>query len=167
MNLGRRTSLSNPGLSLDTRIWPRENIKERNTHEPLMIHSWTTHEGGPWDIDSFIHVFIHSVWRKDSLGFLGFRWIPLDSLGEHISMWGEEHLYPIRAFLWHQSLATEKAKERKTYEPLMTHSWTTHKGVALHPDSFIHSFSHFFIHVFIHQFILYEPQRFVFDSWDS
>ena len=53
----------------------------------------------------------------------------------HSLIWGEEHLYPIPAFLCHRSMATEKTKERKTHEPLMTHSWTTHKGGTLHPDN--------------------------------
>ena len=43
-------------------LWPRnmtaDKTKERNTHEPLMIYSWTTHKRGPLDTDSFIHSYI-------------------------------------------------------------------------------------------------------------
>ena len=66
-------------------LWPRnmttDKTKERNTHEPLMIYSWTTHKRGPLDTDSFIHSYIHSLWIKHSVGFLGFLRIPLDPLG--------------------------------------------------------------------------------------
>ena len=140
MNLGRRTSLSNPGLSLDTRIWPRENIKERSTHEPLMIHSWTTHEGGPWDIDSFINSF--SMSPKVFFWFLGFLRAPLDPLGFtdeilvgfQINGYHEWFVYQlpicadclrmsiIRSFLW---LLLMK-NSWPTHEPLMNgrNSWT-------------------------------------------
>ena len=62
----------------DTRIWPRENTKESNTHEPLMIHSWTTHKGGPWDTDSFMYSYIpyEESNLRDSSDSDGFLWIP-------------------------------------------------------------------------------------------
>ena len=62
----------------DTRIWPRENTKERKTHEPLMIHSWTTHKGGPWDTDSFMYSYIpyEESNLRDSSDSDGFLWTP-------------------------------------------------------------------------------------------
>ena len=137
MNLGRRTSLSNPGLSLDTRIWPRENIKERSTHEPLMIHSWTTHEGGPWDIDSFIQSCIHTFRMKK--GFFGILGIPMDSFGLlRISRWTSWRI-PDPWLSWRiclsptvlRGLSTDIHRSKllcgtyswKTHGPLMNHSW--------------------------------------------
>ena len=97
-----------------------------------MNHSWR----GPLGY-RFIHVFIHSVWRKDSLGFLGFRWIPLDSLGSpdellegfqiHGYHEGFVYLLPCCEDCLRISIS-RSFSVAPTHEKLMAPSWITHEG---------------------------------------
>ena len=122
-------------------LWPRnmtaDKTKERNTHEPLMIYSWTTHKRGPLDTDSFIYSFIHSLWIKHSVGFLGFLRIPLDPSGfsdEHregfqIHGYHEKSVYHLLVCADCLRISISRSfSVAPTHEKLMAPSWITHEG---------------------------------------
>ena len=83
MNLGRRTSLSNPGLS----VTPEYDHGKTWKKGIFMNHSWSTHE--PLIKEALgiqIHSSIHTFPMKK--GFFGILGIPTDSLGLlRISRW--------------------------------------------------------------------------------
>ena len=129
MNLGRRTSLSNPGLSVTPEYDHGKTLKKGI----LMNHSWSTHEslikGGLWDTDTF-HM---------NKGFFGILGIPMDSFGLlRISRWTSWRI-PDPWLSWriclsptvlrglstdiHQSKLLCGTYSWKTHGPLMNHSW--------------------------------------------
>ena len=134
MNLGRRKSLSNPGLSVTPEYDHGKTLKEGI----LMNHSWSTHEPlirGALGIQ--IHSCIHTFRMKK--GFFGILGIPMDSFGLlRISRWTSWRI-PDPWLSWriclsptvlrglstdiHQSKLLCGTYSWKTHGPLMNHSW--------------------------------------------
>ena len=134
MNLGRRTSLSNPGLSVTPEYDHGTTLKKGI----LMNRSWSTHEPlikGALGIQ--IHSCIHTFRMKKAI--FGILRIPTDSFGLlRISRWTfwripdpwlscRVCLSPTVLRGWskdiHQSKLLCGTYSWKTHGPLMNHSW--------------------------------------------